>query len=117
MLVLYTIPLRVPFYLRELGYASTTLAAFTVALPSLAAAFAALYAGYLQSRLSHEGLVSLSFAAMALGYATVAWSDGVSGLCIGLVACGIGFGINTPNLVTWLQSERRSICAVVRQVR
>ena len=105
MLVLYTIPLRVPFYLRELGYASTTLAAFIVALPSLAAAFAALNAGFLQSRVSHKGLVSLSFAAMALGYATVAWSGGVGGLCIGLVACGIGFGINTPNLVVWLQSR------------
>jgi MFS family permease len=105
MLVLYTIPLRVPFYLRELGYASTTLAAVTVALPSLAAALAALNAGLLQSRISHEGLVSLSFAAMALGYATVAWSGDVSGLCIGLVACGIGFGINTPNLVAWLQAR------------
>jgi MFS family permease len=105
MLVLYTIPLRVPFYLRELGYPSPTLAAFAVALPSLAAAFTALNAGLLQSRISHEGLVGLSFAAMALGYATVAGSGGVSGMCIGLVACGIGFGINTPNLVAWLQSR------------
>jgi MFS family permease len=105
MLILYAIPLRVPFYLRELGYHSTTLAALTVALPSLAAALAALNAGVLQSRVSHAGLVGLSFGVMALGYAIVGWSGSFIGLCIGMVACGIGFGINTPNLVAWLQSR------------
>jgi MFS family permease len=104
MVALYAIPLVVPFYLRQLGYPSPVLAALTVGLPGLAAALTALNAGTVQARLSSPHLVGLAFAAMALGYGIAALSGSLAGLLAGLAMCGVGFGLNTPNLSAWLQA-------------
>jgi MFS family permease len=105
MVALYAIPLIVPFHLRELGHGSPVLAAAIVGLPGLVAALVALCAGAVQSRMSPPSLVALAFGAMALGYAIAGWSGSFTGLVAGLGVCGIGFGLNTPNLTGWLQSR------------
>jgi len=105
MMILYTIPLRTPFYLADLGYPSPTLAALAISLPSLASVVSALNFGHLRSRMSPEAVIGVSFGAMALGYGVVAAAPGVLGLYGGLLVFGAGFGLNGPNLMSWLQSR------------
>lgn len=105
MVVLYTIPLRMPFYLRELGYPAPVLAALSIALPSFVAALAALRAPALQARMSPASLLAVAFGAMALGMSVVVSTGSVGGLFVGLAACGAGFGLTTPTLTAWLQSR------------
>lgn len=105
MIVLYTIPLRMPFYLRELGYPAPVLAALCIALPSFVAAITALQAPALQERMTPASILAIAFGAMALGMSVVVSTGGVGGLFAGLAACGAGFGLTTPTLTTWLQSR------------
>lgn len=105
MVVLYAIPLRMPFYARDLGHASPLVAALTVAFPSLVAALAATQASRLQERLAPPWMIALAFGCMALGMSGIVSSARLSGMFAGLAVCGIGFGLATPTLTAWLQSR------------
>jgi MFS family permease len=105
MVVLYAIPLRTPFYLSDLGYPSPTLAALAISLPSLMSVVSALNFGCLRAHLSPEAILGVSFGCMASGYAVVAAVPGMWGLYLGLIVFGAGFGLNGPNLMSWLQSS------------
>lgn len=105
MVVLYTIPLRMPFYLRELGQPAPVFAALSIALPSFVAALAALQAPALQARMSPASVLAVAFGAMALGMSIIVSTGSVSGLFAGLATCGLGFGLTTPTLSAWLQAR------------
>ena len=105
MVVLYAIPLRTPFYLSDLGYPSPTLAALAISLPSLMSVVSALNFGRLRAHLSPEAILGVSFGCMASGYAVVAAVPGMWGLYLGLIVFGAGFGLNGPNLMSWLQAS------------
>jgi hypothetical protein len=55
--------------------------------------------------MSPEAVIGISFGAMALGYGIVAAVPGMLGLYGGLIVFGAGFGLNGPNLMSWLQSR------------
>ena len=103
MMAMYAIPLRIPFLLRKLGYDSPLLHAASLALPSFVAAIASLSAWRLQSRMSAPGIVAVTFGAITLGYLVVASTESLAAILLGLAISGIGFGLNTPNLMSWLQ--------------
>jgi MFS family permease len=103
MIAMYAIPLRVVFLLRELGYPSPLVLALGIALPSLFASSASFLAWVLQQRMSALAIVVLTFLSVALGYGIIAVAESPYGVFAGLAFCGIGFGLNTPNLTGWLQ--------------
>jgi MFS family permease len=103
MMILYVIPVRGPFYLLELGYPAPILIALMTTIPSAVATVVGLNFAALRSSFGPQALTGLSFAFLAAGFATVSLVPNVYALFVGLALCGAGFGLNTPNLTSWLQ--------------
>jgi len=103
MIALYAVPLQIPYVLAVMGNASPVMSGLEIGIASLSAAMCSLLFGKLRSWCSPMALVAISFGAMAAGYAIVSQASDVMTATIGLVVAGVGFGINLPNLTSWLQ--------------
>ncbi|MFO1157785.1 MAG: MFS transporter [Reyranellaceae bacterium] len=105
MIVLYAIPLQIPYALSNIGDASPVLSGLQIGIASFSAAIWSLLFGKLRARFSPIVLVAISFGAMAIGYLIVSRAPDIVVITIGLVVAGAGFGINLPNLSSWLQES------------
>ncbi len=105
MIVFYIVPVQLPFLLRALGAPSPTLAGAGIATCSLASALTSLFVmKQVRARLSIQMTLALAYAAIVLGYLAVALSPGVAPVFAGLALAGLGFGMQMPALVSWLQT-------------
>lgn len=103
MIALYAVPLQIPYVLAGMGNASPVMSGLEIGIASLSAAVCSLLFGKLRSWCSPMALVAISFGAMAAGYVIVSQASDIMTATIGLVVAGVGFGINLPNLTSWLQ--------------
>lgn len=103
MIALYAIPLQIPYVLAGIGNSSPVMSGLQIGIASFSAALCSLLFGRLRALFSPMSLVALSFGAMAVGYVIVSQSSDIVTTTIGLVVAGTGFGINLPNLTSWLQ--------------
>ena len=103
MIALYAVPLQIPYVLAGIGHSSPVMSGLEIGIASLSAALCSLLFGKLRAWFSPLTLVAISFGAMAVGYVIVAEASDIAMATIGLVVAGVGFGINLPNLTSWLQ--------------
>lgn len=105
MAVFYVIPVRLPFYLRELGVNSPSAAGMAVAAGTVTSTFASLAYGRLRSRLSPPAIFAYAFGAIALGFAIVSFAHGFNAVVGGVLISGLGLGLMMPNQAGWLMSR------------
>ena len=101
MIIFYTIPVQLPFYLTDSFGASGTLTGIAVATATLFGAISSALYSWVSDRLSYVVILSLSFALMSAGYVLIGLATSVVFVMAGLAVAGSGLGLVLPNLNRW----------------
>lgn len=101
MLLLYMIPVQVPFALQDMG-TSGTYTGLALGLMALISAVVAAQYPSLRARLSYQTIFVGVYALMAAGYALIAVAGNFFIVLCGLFIVGIGLGPMLPNVNVWL---------------
>ena len=101
-LVFYLVPTQIPFYLREHGILSPSLAGLAIASCSLGISGLALLYGTLRRFLATEALAAVAFALVAAGFALVGLATTLGTIAAALFLGGCGLGIIFSNNMVWL---------------
>jgi MFS family permease len=104
MVVLFIVPVQLPFYLTKLTGASNSLVGVTLALQTLVAAVVSLQYQRIKKRLSFITITGLFFLTLGVGYIIVALAQGYAAIITGLLISGLGLGLYIPNSNVWLVS-------------
>jgi MFS family permease len=98
--IIQYIPLTyVPFYMRDLGIASSTMIGLAMIVQAGMVTIASGLFGALRARVSARSAFGMSFGLMGLGAAGVVLSDEMITVAASLCIIGVGAGWLTPNLV------------------
>lgn len=104
LLLLYMVPVHLPFYAPELGLDRGLQAGMAIALMLLVMSTTSLLYHRVQARLSFPMLHGAGLVLLAAGFATLGRADhpglGLLALCLS----GAGLGLMRPNVVVWLLS-------------
>ena len=104
MLLFYMVPAQLPFLLNaEFGSSSSTIG-MLVSVVTLTGAFISFHYGKVRRRISIIGLYISSYVLAAIGFCIMGLANGFGILLVGLVICGIGFGVIIPNGNVWLMT-------------
>lgn len=96
----YLLPTQLPYYLREMGVAGSTLSGVAVGLSPLFGAIVGLWFGSLKQRFGSGGLFVLGFLMMASGHLALGLAPDYTVVLAGVVISGAGMGIVMPNFST-----------------
>jgi MFS family permease len=100
--VLFLLPMQLPFYLLHSMGASASRSGLAIAAMSGAYALASMQYGRVASRLDHSGVLVVAIGLIGTGYFAI-WAAGGWALMVsGLVVAGIGQGLLSPSLSMWL---------------
>jgi MFS family permease len=105
MMTFYMIPVKFPFYLREMGVESPLFAGMAVASCTVTSAAVSMYFGRIKARFSPEAVFAIAFGIMGIGYAVVAFAGSAPVAVAGVAFAGLGLGLLMPNQVIWLMSR------------
>ncbi|WP_083656383.1 MFS transporter [Mongoliimonas terrestris] len=105
MALFYTLPVQLPFLLRELGEPSPWLAGAGLAVNTALSAVASLNFRRVRARFGSETILVAAFVLIAAGFMVVAVSTSLATAVVGLVFCGPGLGLMFPALSTWLMGS------------
>jgi len=104
MIVFYTVPTQLPFYLGDLTAAGPTASGLAIALASLFGAIVSLNYRRVSACLGYGAIAVATFALFAFGYGVIGIADGLIPVLVGLVIGGAGIGLLMPNINTWVSS-------------
>jgi MFS family permease len=96
----YTIPSQLPFFLRELGVFSGSIAGYAIGIFNLAGALAALNFGRLRARASVTAIIAAGLVSMATGFALLAMAEGLVAMLSSLAVVGFGLGVVMPGIMS-----------------
>jgi len=96
----YTIPSQLPFFLRELGVFSGSIAGYAIGIFNLAGALAALNFGRLRARVSVTAIIAAGLVLMAAGFALLAMAEGLVAMLSSLAVVGFGLGVVMPGIMS-----------------
>lgn len=105
ILVLYMVPVHLPFYLRDLGVEQPLIAGMALAWMLLVMAGVSVAYRALQKFQSALVLHSLGFAILAMGCIYTGLAHSVWQIFLALTISGIGLGVVRPNIVVWLMAN------------
>lgn len=103
--IFYTVPVQLPFYLRDLIGATAAQSGLAIAVMPLCFALASMAFGWVAARLDHVILFGPALGLTGLGYVLIALAGNWGLLYLGLIMGGIGLGFIVPNLNVWLANE------------
>ncbi len=101
MALFYVIPVQSSFLVAERLGAPASAAGVAIALCTLPGVVLSANLRRLVGWLGPGGVLALTFTTPALGYLVLAGAHGWGALAVGLVLCGVGFGVLVPNLSLW----------------
>lgn len=104
VLILYLIPLHLPFFLQQFEDVSTITIGSSIAGMLCVTAFVSIYYSRYGNKLRVSQMHSIGFLLVALGFVNLGWASNFYIAALGLSMMGIGFGIVRPNLIVWLFS-------------
>ena len=96
----YTIPSQLPFFLRELGLFSGSVAGYAIGIFNLAGALMALNFGRLGARIGVTVILAVGLVLMATGFALLAAADGLVSMLSALAVVGLGLGAVMPAIMS-----------------
>jgi predicted MFS family arabinose efflux permease len=99
--IYFTIPVRMPFYLRGVAEASGAAIGAAIAPMLFVGGVVSTRFGRVNRRVGVVGAVALHFAVMGIGYAVVTLSSDYAGVIAGLAVTGLGLGLQLPAFNTW----------------
>ena len=111
MLVFYTVPTRLPFFLQGLGGYGPTAVGLVMALPNLVGAVVSTFYGRIRTRFGFGSLAVATVALLGAGVLVIAPAGGLGQVLGGLVLVGAGSGLLLPTVNGWIST---STPAVVR---
>lgn len=104
LLLLYMVPVHLPFYAAEIGITSGLFAGLAIAFMLLVMSSCSLLYHRFQARLSFPLLHGIGLLALAMGYGTLGSVNNPALALLALSLSGIGLGLMRPNVVIWLLS-------------
>lgn len=108
-IVFYTIPVQLPFHLKDLVDASASQSGLAIALSTLFMATGSFLYQRVKSRLNFLSVYTLAFLAIAMGYGLIGLAQGYGVLLPGLAMAGAGLGLLMPNMSFCLTSIAPSL--------
>jgi MFS family permease len=104
LLLLYMVPVHLPFYAPELGIGSGLEAGLAIAFMLLVMSTTSVIYHRLQARLSFPLLHGAGLLLLAAGYILLGGANAPVTALLALAIAGIGLGLIRPNVVIWLLS-------------
>jgi MFS family permease len=104
MTLFYMGPVQLPFLLKQMGDISNTKVGMALAVSALSGAVVSINYQRVKARVSHPNIYAVAFLFMGTGYAMIALANQYTGVVMGLVISGLGFGLVMPNTSIWLVS-------------
>jgi MFS family permease len=104
----YSIPLQLPFLLKEEYGVTGTGAGFAIAVSTLFMAATSLNFFRLRTWMDYPRFITLAFAMMGVGFIVIAASHTLALMLVGLAVVGTSFGLLMPPSSSWL-SELASL--------
>lgn len=98
MIVMYVMPVQLPFRLRELGLSAPSQAGIALGVFTLMSSVSALVAARLRGRLGPGAMFGIAFVSLAAGFAVVSVSSTLAMICVGGAIAGAAMGLVMPNL-------------------
>lgn len=105
MLAYFMVPVYLPFHLRGFPDASSVRVGSLLALVGLAWGAASLAYPRAAARLRHGQVLALGFGLSGAGLLLLGGAGDYPQACLGLVAIGLGLGMNVPNFNAWMLSR------------
>jgi MFS family permease len=102
MAIFFLVPVKLPFYLKELSNASGTVTGLSMGMLNLSAAVTSLLYGRLKKHGGFRSIYLLAFCLIGFGYVLVANAGTLAMVLPGLAFVGLGFGMFMPNTIVWL---------------
>jgi MFS family permease len=102
MLVFFTFPVQVPFYLTTQAGASNSQVGLALSLQTLSSVVIALQFQRLKARLSIQGIFSLIFLTLGINHVIIALTPNYGLVVVGLLIGGLGLGLFPPTVNAWL---------------
>lgn len=102
MTLIYLVPLKLPFYLKGLSGASGAEVGLVIGGTILLSAGVSLLYGRIRRLASYQAIFAVQFVLIGLGFGLLAVADRTWVVLIGMAACGVGFGLEVPNVNVWL---------------
>lgn len=104
LLLLYMVPVHLPFYAAALGIDSGAQAGMAIAFMLLVMSITSLLYHRIQARLNFPLLHSAGLLLLALGYGMLGSVSSTDKALVALALSGLGLGLMRPNVVIWLLS-------------
>ncbi|WP_323173627.1 MFS transporter [Natrialba sp. PRR66] len=105
MIVFFTLPIEIPFYLNHVLGAGNLLVALVLAAEALFSGLISVQYSRLRSRLNVSSIVALMFGLMGAGFVIISLGQTIWGIMGGLFVSGAGIGLLQPNLNAWIASD------------
>lgn len=105
MSTFYTLPVKVPFVLRELGVENTTYVGIILAGVTAASVPGALGYGLIRRYADPRAIMSVGFITLGLGIVIVGSAQSVPMVALGVLVTGASLGPNFPNFMAFFLSR------------
>jgi MFS family permease len=100
----YTIPVQIPFYLKNLFQSSASQSGIAIAIGTLGSAISAFQYQRIKAKLTFFSIYGIAFSTMALGFGLISLGSSFTIVIVGLGTVGIGLGLVMPNMTFCLTS-------------
>ncbi|PZV15066.1 MAG: MFS transporter [Pseudanabaena sp.] len=100
----YTIPVQIPFYLKNLFQSSASQSGMAIAICTLGSAISAFQYQRIKAKLTFFSIYGIAFSTMALGFGLISLGSSFAIVVVGLGTVGLGLGLVMPNMTFCLTS-------------
>jgi len=100
--VFYMIPVQMPFMLSSLEGVTNTRTGIAIASMNITAVTMAFNYARIRRRVDFPYIMSMVYLLVALGYFIIGISDSYGLMVLGILVCGLGFGMQMANVNLWL---------------
>jgi MFS family permease len=98
MAMLYTIPVHLPFYLRQLMGASGAGAGIAISFSTLFSALAGMFFPRIRQRYNHRQIFTILLPLVGVGFVILAFAANYPLILMATAVSGFGFGLMMPNI-------------------
>ncbi len=100
--VFYMIPVQLPFMLSAMEGISNTQVGLAIACMNITAMATAFNYSRVKRHLDFPYVMALVYVLVAVGYSTISISNSYGVMIMGILICGLGFGMQMANVNLWL---------------
>jgi MFS family permease len=104
MIVFYMIPVQMPFMLTAMEGVTNTKVGFAIAFINVASVSTSVNYARFRKKLNFPTIMALVYLLVFIGYLIISQASSYTMMIIGIMVCGLGFGLMMPNINLWLIS-------------